>query len=272
MEKSIILSADLLDILFEGRNKSYGAYDLRKTYDKRITRSLAGTFLLCMLFIVGSILAHGKKKNSYNEVVATVNLENIKNDEPKPEIPKPIPKQEVKVKMSTFTPPRIVDEEIKPEEEIKEVDQLQNTRIGPINQDGIIDNDVIAAPVEKSGVTLTPPKGGDDIDKIFITVQKQAEFPGGIAGWRTYLERHLNKDLPSDNGAPAGDYTVVVSFIVDKSGVISDVKAENDPGYGTVAEAIKVIRKGPNWMPAEQNGNKVIYRQKQLITFRVSVD
>jgi protein TonB len=59
----------------------------------------------------------------------------------------------------------------------------------------------------------------------------------------------------------------VVSFIVDKSGVISDVKAENDPGYGTVAEAIKVIRKGPNWMPAEQNGNKVIYRQKQNITF-----
>jgi protein TonB len=108
MEKSIILSADLLDILFEGRNKSYGAYDLRKTYDKRITRSLAGTFLLCMLFIVGSILANGKKKNSYNEVVATVNLENIKNDEPKPEIPKPTPERGSKSEMSKSNPPKLL--------------------------------------------------------------------------------------------------------------------------------------------------------------------
>ncbi|MDB5209881.1 MAG: ferric siderophore transport system, periplasmic binding protein TonB, partial [Sediminibacterium sp.] len=122
------------------------------------------------------------------------------------------------------------------------------------------------------GITPAAPKVEEDIDKIFVTVQQQAEFPGGFAGCKKYLERNLNKDLPSDNGAPTGDYTVVVSFVVDRNGAISDVKAENDPGYGTKAEAIKVIQKGPNWAPAIQNGQKVIYRQKQNITFRVSAD
>jgi len=82
--------------------------------------------------------------------------------------------------------------------------------------------------------------------------------------------KNLNSDLPVQNGAPTGVYTVIVSFIVDKTGMISEVKAENDPGYGTKEEAIRAIKKGPNWIPAEQNGRAVIYRQKQSISFKVS--
>ncbi|MFX8523828.1 energy transducer TonB, partial [Acinetobacter baumannii] len=78
--------------------------------------------------------------------------------------------------------------------------------------------------------------------------------------WAKYLERNLNRDLPVENGAPPGQYTVIVSFIVSKDGSISDVTAENDPGYGTKAEAIRVIAKGPKWKPAVQNGRNVIYR------------
>lgn len=274
MEKSSILSADILDILFEGRNKSYGAYDLRRTYDRRITWSLAGTFLLCLLFIVGSILANGKKKPSQNEVFATVNLENFKKDEPKPELPKPIPKEEPKLETVKVTPPQIVpDEQVKDDDIVKDVDKLDDAKIGTANIEGLKDDGTMTAPpVETEGIKVGPIKEADDYEKIFTTVQIQAQFATGVEGWRKYLERNLNKDLPSDNGAPAADYTVVVSFIVDKNGVISDVKAENDPGYGTAAEAIRVIRKGPNWIPAEQNGHKVIYRQRQNITFRVSVD
>ncbi|MES2330765.1 MAG: energy transducer TonB [Bacteroidota bacterium] len=273
MEKSSILSADLLDILFEGRNKSYGAYDLRKTYDKRITRSMAGTFLICLLFIVGSILANGKKKASHNEILTTVELQNFKKEEPKPELPKPIPKEEPKLETVKVTPPQIVpDEQVKEDDEVKDVEKLEDTKIGTINQEGAKDEGIIAPPVETKGIVVASPKVEDDIDKIFVTVQQQAEFPGGFAGWKKYLERYLNKDIPSDNGAPPGDYTVIVSFVVDRNGVISDVKAENDPGYGTKAEAIKVIQKSPNWTPAMQNGQKVIYRQKQNITFRVLTD
>ncbi len=91
-----------------------------------------------------------------------------------------------------------------------------------------------------------------------------------MAAWQKYLERNLNSSVPVDNGAPPGKYTVVVSFIVDKTGALSDIKAENDPGYGTKEEAIRVLKKSPNWKPAVQNGRNVIYRQRQSITFVVA--
>jgi len=107
-------------------------------------------------------------------------------------------------------------------------------------------------------------------DKIITTVQIPAEFPGGKAAWQKYLERNLNRNIVVDKGGPPGKYTVVVSFIVDKSGNVSDVKAENDPGFGTKDEAVRIIVKGPKWKPAIQNGKNVIYRNKQSITFTVT--
>lgn len=103
-----------------------------------------------------------------------------------------------------------------------------------------------------------------------VIVQKQAEFPGGQKGWVSYLENNLDRDLPVRKGAPVGKYSVVVSFIVDKEGNITNVKAENNPGYGTMEEAIRVLKNGPKWVPATQNGVNVIYRQRQAFVFVVS--
>ncbi|MEI6586507.1 MAG: M56 family metallopeptidase [Sediminibacterium sp.] len=112
--------------------------------------------------------------------------------------------------------------------------------------------------------------GKENYEKVFTVSQVPASFPGGLSAWVKYLERNLNRDLPIKNGAGVGKYTVIVSFIVDKNGGISDVKAENDPGYGTAEEAKRMIIKGPNWVPATQNGLNVVYRHKQSITFVVS--
>lgn len=273
MDINKILSADILDILFDGRNKQYGAYDLRKTYSKRITYALVGTMVICLLLVVGSIIANSTKKAKADIVIAEVNLENVKEEKkPEPPPPPPPPKQEPpKVEMAKFTPPKIVkDEEVKPEEEIKEVEKLEDTKIGTINQEGAKDDGIVAPPVDKGTGVVVAPKQEEDYDKVFTVVQIAAEFPGGLPAWTKYLERNLNRDLPVENGAPPGKYTVVVSFIVSKTGDISDVTAENDPGYGTKAEAIRVITKGPKWKPAVQNGRNVIYRHKQSITFQVS--
>jgi len=273
MDINKILSADILDILFDGRNKEYGAYDLRKTYSKRITYALVGTFVVCLLMLGGSIIANSSKKSKTDIVIAEVNLENIKDEKkPEPPPPPPPPKQEPpKVEITKFTPPKIVkDEEVKPDEEIKEVEKLEDTKIGTINQEGAKDEGVVAPPVEKGTGVVEAPKVEEDYDKVFTVVQIAAEFPGGLPAWSKYLERNLNRDLPVENGAPPGKYTVVVSFIVSKTGDISDVTADNDPGYGTKAEAIRVITKGPKWKPAVQNGRNVIYRHKQSITFQVS--
>lgn len=272
MDVNKILTADILDILFEGKNKAYGAYDLRRTYEKRIKIALIGTFTIIVLLFVGSFVANSSSKGKSQIIVEDVNLESVKEEKkPEPPPPPPPPKQEPpKIEMAKFTPPKIVkDEEVKPEDEIKEVEKLEDTKIGTINQEGEKDDGIVAPPVEKGTGTVEAPKE-EDYDKVFTVVQIPAEFPGGLPAWAKYLERNLNRDLPVDNGAPPGKYTVIVSFIVDKNGGISEVQAENDPGYGTKEEAVRVIKKGPSWKPAVQNGRNVIYRHRQSITFMVS--
>jgi len=272
MDVNKILTADILDILFEGKNKAYGAYDLRRTYEKRIKIALIGTFTIIVLLFVGSFVSNSTSKGKPQIIVEDVNLESVKEEKkPEPPPPPPPPKQEPpKIEMAKFTPPKIVkDEEVKPEDEIKEVEKLEDTKIGTINQEGEKDDGIVAPPVEKGTGTVEAPKE-EDYDKVFTVVQIPAEFPGGLPAWAKYLERNLNRDLPVDNGAPPGKYTVIVSFIVDKNGGISEVQAENDPGYGTKEEAVRVIKKGPSWKPAVQNGRNVIYRHRQSITFMVS--
>lgn len=274
MEINKILTADILDIIFEGRNKEYGAYELRKTYNKRLIIAIAGMLTVCLVIFLSTVLAKFVAPEKKTQIlVQDVQLAEVKQEEKKPEPPPPPPpKQEPpKVEITKFTPPKIVkDEEVKPEEKPPETEKLEDTKIGTINQEGE-KTDVVAPPVEQSTGQVEAPKAQEeDYDKEFKTVQIEAKFPGGSGAWSKYLERNLNSNAPVDNGAPAGNYTVIVSFLVDKNGNISEVQALNDPGYGTSEEAVRVIKKGPAWTPAVQNGRNVIYRQKQSITFQVT--
>ena len=100
--------------------------------------------------------------------------------------------------------------------------------------------------------------------------KKRAEFHGGLRAWQLYLERNLERDLPVRNRAPIGKYTVYLTFTIGTDGRVTDVAAENDPGYGTKEEAIRVVKKGPKWDPAIEFNKPVKYRHKQGITFVVS--
>ena len=117
---------------------------------------------------------------------------------------------------------------------------------------------------------LGPVKEPEDENKIFEKVEVEAEFPGGLSAWRRFLERNLNAQVPSDAGAPTGSYTVIVKFIVDKSGAVSDVRATTSHGFGMEEEAVRAIRKGPKWTPAIQNGRQVNAYRQQPITFVVA--
>ena len=271
MEKMQILTADLLEIIFDGRNKNYGAYDLRKSYPKRMEYALAGTALVCLLFIVGNLLASTSKTHGQINISTEVSLSDYKEKEKKEEIIEPPKVEKKQIATEQYNAPIITpDKDVKPEEELKEIDALESVKIGNQHIEGDKDNGITEAPIEAPIGNTKLNSDETDYDHEFGVVQIQAHFPGDIGAWTKFLQKNLNSDLPVQNGAPAGIYTVVVSFVVDKTGVISDVQAENDPGYGTKEEAIRAIRKGPNWIPAEQNGRKVIYRQKQSISFRVS--
>lgn len=110
----------------------------------------------------------------------------------------------------------------------------------------------------------------DESGNAVIQQQEPVSFPGGEAGWRAYLERNLNLDVPVNNGADTGTYKVHVSFTVDKTGKLSNIKVEKDPGYGTAAEVVRILSKGPNWNPATVNGKPVTSRFVKTVTFKVS--
>jgi N-acetylmuramoyl-L-alanine amidase len=104
-------------------------------------------------------------------------------------------------------------------------------------------------------------------DEVFTQVEHNPEFTGGDEAWRKFLHKHLKVHTPVDSGAKAGIYKVVLRFIVNTDGSLSDIKCESDPGFGMGTEAIRFIKTTPKWQPAVQNGKKVSAYLKQPITF-----
>lgn len=275
MDVNKILSADLLDIIFDGRNKEYGAYELRKSYNKRLMIALIAMVVLSSLIFISALVADKvKDKKAVMAQVEDVQLSEVKerNEPPPPPPPPPPPKppEPPKVEIAKFTPPKIVkDEEVKEDEKPPEIEKIEEAKIGTINQEGTKDVGIVAPPVESKGVAevVAPKVVEEDYDKVFTKVENPAEFPGGASEWTRYLQKNLRyPDDAIENGTQG---VVRVQFIVDKEGNISEVQALNDPGDGLAEEAVRIIKKGPKWKPAEQNGRKVIYRHIQAITFRL---
>jgi protein TonB len=274
MEANKILGADVLDLIFEGRNKEYGAYDLRKTYNKRLITSLLIVGALCLLLFIGYLVSAllVDKNETKNVVVQDVQLEEIKQEEKKeepPPPPPPKPPEPPKVEMAKFTPPKIVkDEEVKEEEKPPEVEKLEETKIGTMNQEGQKDEGIVAPPVEDAGkgVVEAPKKDEEDWDKTFTKVEIESEYPGGAAAWQRYLNRNLRYPQEAIDNEVQG--AVVVQFIVDKEGNVSDVEAISGP-QELRAEAVRVIKKSGKWTPAVQNGRQVKSYKKQPIVFRL---
>ena len=270
MEANKILSADILDLVFEDRNKDYGAYELRKTYNRRITRALIITASIALLAMIGSYLSSALEDKNKNKLqIKEVTLEDIKQEEQPepPPPPPPKPPDPPKIEMKQFTPPKIVkDEEV--QEPPPEQEELKEAKIDVQTQEGIKDEGIVAPAVIDEGKGIVEEKKEDE-NKIFEKVEIEAAFPGGESAWRKYLERNLNPSAPVDNGAPEGTYTVYVQFVVSKDGSISDVRPLTKHGFGMEEEAVRVIKKGPKWTPAIQNGRQVNAYRKQPITFQV---
>ena len=274
MEANKILNADVLDIIFEGKNKAYGAYQLRKTYNSRMGKAMIATGSLLLLLFIGAIAANFINKRSAKDDldVKDVEMASVKPAEPPPPVIPPPPKAPPPpvVNQVQFTPPVVKkDEEIVKPQEIQDIKEDQVISTQTIKSD--ITTQVVQAPVLDEGTKVVelPTKKSDE-NEIFTKVEIEAGFPGGTAAFKKYLERNLNANAPVENNAPPGTYTVIVKFVVSKTGANSDVTAETNLGYGMEAEAMKIIKKSPNWTPAQQNGSIVNAYRRQPITFVVA--
>jgi len=273
MEANRILQADLLDLVFEGRNKDYGAYELRRKYNRRMVVALLITAAILIGIVLATVLANtlGGGNSGKDEIVRDVVIENVADKEKPPPPPPPPPKTPPppKVEMAKFTPPVIKkDEEVK-KEEIPPVEKLVDTKIDVANQEGVKDENIATPPVVDEGkAVVEAPK--EDPDQVFTKVEIEANVD--MKQWKRHLESQLQRyieDAASQGMAP-GQYTVQVRFLVERDGSINDVHSLNDPGYGLGKGAEDVVRRGPKWNPGEQNGRKVRSYHTQPITFVVS--
>jgi len=268
METNKILSANLLDILFDGRNKDYGAYELRKTYQKRITKALFITTSISLLIFAGSVLGKSLKQEDRNRVILTeINLSSIP-DEKEPE---PFPKQEKKpeqqqVKTIALTPPEIKDDK-NVQKPPPSQDDLVNAKIDIVTKDGRDDDGLVDGNVPGDDKGVIEKKRNDESNEPWSgPVEIEAKFVGN---WKKFLERNLNANIPDDNAAPAGNYPIDVQFVVDTNGIVSDIKPLTNLGYGMEQEAVRVLKKATKWEPAIQNGRKVKAYRRQRIIFQV---
>ena len=271
MERNQILKSDILDILFDGRNKEYGAYDLRKTYNKRMTTALIGTIAVIVLFLVGSAIFNklSSNDNSVTMHVTDATLQKIKPNEPPPPPPPPPPKIPPPPPVATikFTPPKIVKDEevIKPPPEVK---QIEAAKVDVKTVEGTKDLGIVAPPSDLKGsqVVAAPVEKKEDPDKIFTKVEIEATFPGGLQAWSRYVSRAINAHIDEFSSSDYG--TCVVRFIVDKTGKVSDVQATTMKGSKLAEIAVNAIRNGPNWIPAQQNGRMVNAYRLQPVTLQ----
>jgi len=268
MEANKILKSTYLDILFEGRNKDYGAYDLRNTYNRRIKIALASTVIILALIFAGSVIADRlSASNDLKEIKTKELVMEAAPNEPPPPPPPPPPKLPPPPPIATiaFTPPKVVKDEevVKPPPEVK---QIEEAKIDVKTEEGTKDLGIVAPPTEDKGtqVVAAPVAKDEDADKVFTKVEIEASFPGGGGAWSAYVKREIEKNQDEFTESDYG--TVIVKFIVDKTGKVSQVEATTMKGTKLAEVATNAIRRGPNWTPAQQNGRYVNAYRLQPVT------
>jgi protein TonB len=270
MEIQEISRADILDILFEGRNKDYGAYQLRKTYNRRLNKALASTASICLLLIGGYTLAGKSHSSKITPPEATeINLIDARKEEPIIP-PKPLPQPARQVATIRNTIPRIVPtDQVKPEDVPPTDDKLNDdVKIGTADVKGAaFDGTVTGPPTTGTGQgVIEAPKKQDNDDHIWTKVEIESTYPDGMQAWLRFLSKNFR--VPDEAISNEISGTVVVQFVVDKEGNVSDVQAVEGPEV-LRAEAVRVIKKSGKWTPAVQNGRKVNSYKRQPIVVKL---
>lgn len=270
MNKENILQADVLEIIFDGRNKLYGAYELRTNYKRRLLIAVTSMLMICGLMLLLYSIASGRGNDHVREYVIndhTLDEVKVKEEEP-PVVEQPKPKPQEQIATQQFTTPLVTHEEVKPEEMPPQTDELENTRIGLADQDGKDDDGIVAPPIDDKGTGVTEvPKKKDEEPEIWMDVQIQSAYPDGIEGWKRFLNKNLR--YPQDAVDKEIQGPVVVQFVVDIDGTVSNVEAVSGPKE-LWAEAVRVIKKSGKWTPAIQNGRQVKSYKRQPIVFQLA--
>ena len=266
-----ILKQEWIDVVFNSRNKNYGAYELRKDNSKNTLRALVIAVAL-FVFIISLPTIINKLKGLIPKAPEKVKITDVvllqpppvdqtkKPPPPPPEPPKP------KVDQVRFPPPIV-----KPDNEVKEKDpptvkELAVADPGQKDQKGDPNADIrIDEPVGNSDVKQVVEA---DPNQIFTSVEQVPEFAGGLEKFGAYLSKNIRYPAVARENNVQG--RVICTFVVERDGSLTDIKVVRGIGSGCDEEAIRVLKNSPKWKPGIQNGRPVRVQYSVPISFTLA--
>ncbi|MBP2283261.1 protein TonB [Flavobacterium sp. CG_23.5] len=245
-----IFTNQWLDIVFEGRNKAYGAYDLRKSNTKTTVRALIFGAIVFALAVSTPLILSLLPDSAENDAALDQKIVSIKLPPKKEEIKKdlpPPPPPPPKVDQVKFVKPVVAKAEEVTEEPPKTI-EIKDKKLGAETIKGDPDAVLTVEPVGNGPSAVV-----EEDNQIYNTagIEVKPDFPGGIDKFYKFVGSNFQ---PPEEGSGGKVY---VTFVVEKDGSLTDIKVIRDIGYGTGKEAIRVLKKCPKWSPGEQNGKKV---------------
>ena len=282
MAKIDLYDPKWVDMVFAGKNKEYGAYQLRKGTSGRNIKSLL--ILVIAAALVGGFLAwkvieqkKAEEQQAYMEAMELANLQQqAKKEEKKKEPVKPKiePKKEIPVARETqkFTAPVIKkDELVKEENQVKQMDQLDaKVAVGTKDEEGVKDRNIEAVRSDIAVATPPPPPPApkpEVSNKVFDVVEEMPSFPGGQGALMSFLNSNIKYPVVAQENGVQG--RVIVGFVVERDGSITDVKVMRSVDPSLDREAQRVVRAMPRWKPGKQNGSAVRVKYTVPVVFRL---
>lgn len=253
-----IFKKEWLDVVFAGRNKAYGAYQLRQTADTDTTKALFIGGILFLIAVGSPMIINLIDSGSNDDAVRTIETEVVLSEPPPvdeeavipPPIVEPPPPRVDQVRMP---PPVVVeaaqvrDEEPPTVEELKKADPGPKTIAGDPTANIRIDLPVAEGPKDQE-VT-------EDVNHVFQSVEVPPSPQGGLEEFYKYVGRNYNYPAQAQEQGVSG--RVLLQFVVERDGSLTDIKVLRDLKYGTGEEAVRMLKKAPKWKPGIQNGRPV---------------
>ena len=268
------------DIIFEGRNKEYGAYALRRGTAKRYNIALI-CIVAAIIAIVGcaglyQLATAGQDKVAVTEVTQLSKLKKnaeVKQKEKVVKIEKPQEIQAVKSSVKFTAPVIKKDEEVDEKETLKNQEDLMNAQ-GSVSIADVKGNDEEngkdIADLKTITVQAPPPveeKKVVEDNKVFDVVEQMPDFPGGMSALMSYLNKNIRYPVVAEENGIQG--RVIVTFVVERNGSITDVQVVKSVDPSLDKEAIRVVKSMPNWIPGKQNGSAVRVKYTLPVTFKL---
>lgn len=283
MAKIDLIDPKWVDMVFAGKNKAYGAYVLRKGTSNRNIKAIV--ILVIAALLVGGFLAWKvieqrrlEEQQAYMEAMELSKLQEQAKQERKKNQPKVQakvqPKKEIPVARATqkFTAPVIKkDELVKEENQVKQMDKLDDkVAVGAENQKGT--GDRTAEAVRNDIAVNVPPPPKQEVkqevsNKVFDVVEQMPSFPGGNGALMAWLSKNINYPAAAAENGIQG--RVIVAFVVEPNGSISNVKVVRSVDPSLDKEAASVVSRMPKWNPGKQNGQEVRVKYNVPVTFKL---